>query len=114
MYNELNYITHNEGYVDSCNTWLQGYIECSYQDLVNVFGEEQSTNFDNYKSDAEWDIRFQDGLVATIYNYKDGKNYCGSEGLEKVDLTEWHIGGQNSEVLDRIKQILINKGVELL
>jgi hypothetical protein len=38
VYNELNYITHNEGYVDSCNTWLQGCIECSYQDLVNVFG----------------------------------------------------------------------------
>lgn len=72
-------------------TCLQGNIDASYEDLVDLFG--QPTNGDNYKVDAEWYIKFSDGTIASIYNWKDGKNYNGDEGMETEQIRDWHIGG---------------------
>jgi len=44
--------------------------------------------------------------LATIYNYKDGKNYLGKEGLEVEEITNWHIGGHNEAVVGWIKKAL--------
>lgn len=76
-------------------TSLKGYIDFDYYDLVEIFGKEHSDG-DGYKVDAKWGLQFSNGVVATIYNYKDGKNYCGAEGLDKEDITEWHIGGKSA------------------
>ncbi len=73
-------------------TSLQGYCEVPYQRLVEVFGPHHHDG-DGYKVDAEWVIEFEDGTLATIYNYKDGPNYCGEEGTPVADITDWHIGG---------------------
>lgn len=73
---------------------LQGYVNTTYADLVACFGEPVAS-YDDYKCDAEWNIKFADGVVVTIYNYKDGKNYCGEDGLAVEDITDWHIGGHN-------------------
>jgi hypothetical protein len=61
---------------------------------------------DGYKTDAEWEIKFEDGSIATIYNWKDGKNYCGHSGLKTVNIRDWHIGGFSSGVVNYIKQAL--------
>jgi hypothetical protein len=74
-------------------TCFQGYICATYSQLLDKFGSP-GNSFDSYKTDAEWVIEFDDGTVATIYNWKDGKNYCGDSGLEVEDITEWHIGGR--------------------
>jgi len=74
-------------------TSLQGYINCDYKTLVKVFGKPQGA-YDDYKSDCAWDLVIN-GVVCTIYNYKDGKNYLGSKGLAKTQITEWHIGGRS-------------------
>ena len=86
--------------VDGIGTSLQGEINISYQDLVSVFGEPNTKN-DGYKTDAEW-IGTIDGEVFTIYNYKSGKNYLGKDGLEVEEITEWHIGGKQKEVVKKI------------
>jgi hypothetical protein len=75
-------------------TSLQGYADADYATLVEVFGKEHSDG-DGYKVDAEWDLQFSNGVVATIYNYKDGVNYCGEDGLLVEDITDWHIGGKS-------------------
>lgn len=85
-------------------TSLQGYVQCEYAVLKNLFGKP--TDGDGYKVDAEWLLKTPFGY-ATIYNYKDGKNYCGTEGTPKTKITDWHIGGANKEVA-----ILIQTAVE--
>ena len=71
-------------------TCLQGGIDCDYDTLVAVFGPPEGS-YDDYKSDCAWDLVIN-GVVVTIYNYKDGKNYCGANGLNVQDITDWHIG----------------------
>lgn len=84
-------------------TCLQGYIHTSYRDLVECFGEPHCDG-DGYKVDAEWMLRFEDGTVATIYNWKDGKNYCGFEGLDVEDITDWHVGGNSPKAVTRVEE----------
>ena len=100
-----SFVTHNQDNSIKVNgTHLQGYVDVSYERLVSLFGEPHCG--DGYKVDAEWEIRFDDGLVATIYNYKNGKNYCGSMGLELDEISDWHIGGHDKAVVERVKAIL--------
>jgi hypothetical protein len=87
-------------------TSLQGYVTTTYADLVQTFGEP-TRDGDGYKVDAEWIITFADGVVATIYNYKDGRNYCGEDGLAVEDITEWHVGGYGrTGVESRVRECL--------
>lgn len=79
--------------VDINGTSLMGEITCSYQKLCKIFGHPEHS--DGYKTDAEWAIKFDDGTVASIYNWKDGKNYNGNDGLNVEDISNWHIGGHS-------------------
>lgn len=103
----MKYTTHNQvGYIDTNGTHLQGYINCSYDDLCEAFGYPLEDGYDDYKSDAEWHIVFEDGTRATIYNWKNGKNYCGADGLNICDMTQWNVGGYSREALHRIAEVV--------
>lgn len=86
-------------------TSLQGYIDADYKTLCKVFGKETNDG-DGYKVDAEWLLEFSDGVVATIYNYKDGKNYNGRSGLAKSKITDWHVGGRSARAVANVEQML--------
>jgi len=91
---------------DASHTWYLGAIDISYRELVKKFGEP-TTDGDGYKVDAEWILVFDDGEVATLYNYKDGVNYNGSRhGIPKTKIRDWHIGGREKVVIDRVVEIL--------
>lgn len=81
-------------YSDVSGTSLQGYISIPFANLVEVLGEPHSDG-DGYKVDAEWILKFDNGTIATIYNYKDGPNYCGQDGTPVKDIVDWHIGGHS-------------------
>ena len=100
----MNFKTHNETNVNVDMTHLQGYVNVSYNELISKFGEP--TGGDGYKTDAEWEILFEDGKVATIYNWKDGKNYNGASGMSVEYITDWHIGGHYKEVVSRVQELL--------
>lgn len=85
-------------------TCLQGYINATYADLRKVFGKPEDG--DGYKVDAEWLVQFSDGVVATIYNYKDGKNYNGKSGTPKTKITEWHVGGRSARAVANVEDML--------
>ena len=84
-------------------TCLQGYIDTTYATLVKTFGEPHNDG-DGYKVDAEWCLKFEDGTVATIYNYKDGKNYNGKAGKATKNITEWHIGGHSKKAVECVTE----------
>ena len=97
----------NDDSINISGTSYTGEVTAKYSLLVEKLGEPLAESFDNYKTDAEWHIEFEDGTVTTVYNWKDGKNYCGDEGLDVEDITEWHIGGSRVG-LDWIEDYLFN------
>ena len=84
-------------------TCLQDQVYAPYYKLVKKFGEPNGIP-DN-KTDVEWHIQTPHG-VATVYNWKNGKSYCGESGLEIHEIDEWHIGGHNKESARWIKKQL--------
>ena len=88
-------------------TFLQGYIKASYEQLVKTFGEPHDPDGDNYKTDVEWALEFADGTIASLYNWKNGKNYLGeAEGLELNDIYEWHVGGFSEKAVAKLLEKL--------
>ena len=97
----------NSENVDCNGTSFKGDISnVSYRKLVKVFGKETFGMSGDEKSQCEWNIQFEDGTVATIYDWKVNKKYCGKEGLSKSKVTEWHIGGHSSKAVELVKEAL--------
>ena len=90
MYNKIK---HDEN-LNLDGTGLIGYVEITHKDLVDLF--EEPCEGDKYKIDAEWLLKTPYGNVS-IYNYKDGKNYCGENGTNVENITNWHVGGSNED-----------------
>jgi hypothetical protein len=101
--NGVKLYTHNDKEISGVGTSLVGYIDISYAELKKTLG--QPSGSDGYKSDAEWELEFEDGSIATIYNWKDGKNYNGSNGIPKTQIRDWHVGGANKDVLSKLRSL---------
>ena len=69
----MKFVTHRDEDIDITGTHRQGYIKADYKDLVELFGRPGGG--DGYKVDWEWNILFEDGTIAAIYNWKSGPNY---------------------------------------
>lgn len=82
--------------VDANGTSLQGFITCSYDTLCEVFG--MPMDGDGYKTRAEWEGKTTDGTVFTIYDWK--------EELPIGDVTDWHIGGRDTNALFVVREIV--------
>ena len=94
-------------------TSLRGYLpHTTYADLVSVFGQPTCEG-DGYKTDCEWLVEFNDGTVATIYNWKNGRNYCGNDGLDVEDIRHWNVGGHNGNahqmVINALAEAVLSK-----
>lgn len=103
----MNYTTENTKFITD-GTCLQGSVDATYEQLELALGEPMGGSFDG-KVQAEWQIQFDDGKVATIYDWKQ-------YGQDVKGVTDWHIGGHDSSVVSRVKQIaeLGRKRVEAL
>jgi membrane-bound lytic murein transglycosylase B len=87
-------------------TYLQGYVEATYYDLVRAFG--QPMHGDGYKTRAEWALVFtvpSDGdepdedIVATVYDWKKSDQ-------EVFSVTKWNVGGHSASAVDLVKDYL--------
>jgi len=97
--------THNDGIdIDIIGSGLLDRMILPYNILVKTFGEPGKGN--NYSTDAEWKIKFEDGRVVSIYNYKNGKTYLEDKGTSTKEITTWNIGGKNKSVVKDIVEII--------
>lgn len=88
-------------------TSLQGYVDVTYQKLVETFGKETLGYSGDSKCSAQWNLLAEDGTKITIYDYKTNKKYCGRKyGISKQDNTDWHIGGDDHNALVLIQKEL--------
>ena len=102
----MKFVTHRDEVIDTNGSHRQGYLKADYKDLVELFGRPHDG--DGYKVDWEWDIMFEDGTVATVYNWKSGPNY-GYYNVGPGQIKEWNVGGFSQDALNNIKLLLINK-----
>lgn len=79
-------------------------LVADYNTICKYFG--QPLDSDGHKIDAQWIIRFANGDIATIYNYKNGKAYLGESGPDVSKNKVWHIDGSSEESISRVKTLL--------
>jgi hypothetical protein len=97
----MKYKTHRDKDIDISGTFYVASIDTTYQELVEIFGLPCSEK-DSEKTKASWCFEFEDGTIATIYDYKD-------EHDKVEDVTDWHVGGHNDEAYLKILKILEEK-----
>lgn len=100
--------THNTRHISTNMSNLQGEVRVDYKDLLKVFGEP--INFGGDKVDWEWVIEGS-GIVATIYNWKNGPSY-GYSGVNPEDIKVWNIGGYSSSAVELVKSVLLINGIK--
>jgi hypothetical protein len=71
-------------------TRLMGYLSANYEEVVAVFGEPE--RWDGEKSRVEWDVQFEDGTVACIYDWRQN-------AIRVEDIAEWNIGGRTQHAM---------------
>jgi len=76
-------------------TGFRGCFNISYVELVEIFGPPQvGPNADLDKTTCEWCLEFEDGTVATIYDWLNTRTPRG--------VSEWHIGGYEPHAAERV------------
>ena len=82
------------------STSLMGYINATYDELVNAFGEPQfGPNESGRKTTCEWCLKFNDDTIATIYDWK-------TEFTPQEEY-EWHIGGHTENAVSVVKEVFL-------
>ena len=69
---------------NTTGTCLQGYLKGTYDEIVAVFGKPTAVHGED-KVQVEWCLKFENGTIATIYDWK--------AGVKPEHVEEWNIGG---------------------
>lgn len=90
--------SHSEG------THLVDEIVTTRREIEAKFGAPDS--WDESEGDGkvttEWIMVFDDGIVATIYDWKRYEE--GAPGMDEV--YSWHVGGRDGQAFDRVAEVL--------
>lgn len=77
-------------------TSFQGTILTTYDMLEKAFGEPHGG--DGEKVTCEWRIEFDDGTVATVYDWMQPRT--------PYNEYEWHIGGYDESAVAAVHQVI--------
>ena len=81
-------------------TGLKGEFPITFAELVEIFGQPKyGPNADLDKTTCEWALTFEDGTIATIYDYKTNST--------PMFEYEWHIGGHTAEAVVCVQECII-------
>jgi hypothetical protein len=95
--------------ITSGGTSRQGTFKGTYREIVEVLGEPNFVSEANGdgKTQAEWNIKYIDGTVITLYDYK-------KYNTDVEDVTTWSIGGFDGKSVDALELIFMyNPYVEI-
>jgi hypothetical protein len=95
---QSSYTVHSENAFvisQTHNTRRVGFLDAAYDNLVMAFGPPLRCH-DNAGTHFEWNIMFNDGTIATVYDYNMAKP-C-------YDVMEWHVGGHTSDVVKLVER----------
>lgn len=80
---------------DVNGTSLQGYVTAYYHELIELFGDPE---LGGDKTTVEWCLEFEDGTVATIYDWKEYETPLGKY--------QWHIGGHDRSAVMAVTEAM--------
>ena len=101
----MDFFTSQQQPIETAGSHGIGVIEASYNMIKTAFGDPCGS--DDYKVQVEWAIQFEDGTIATIYDWKQGDLYNGEgNGTHFSKVEEWHIGGFNDKAELRVLEVL--------
>lgn len=106
----MEFKTGNDLDSTGTGTHLQGYVTTTRSSLIETFGMPTFTTDEDWeKVTTEWIIKFQDGTIATIYDWKRYEE--GAPALNEV--YDWHIGGYSKTAVSRIQETLASAPISL-
>ena len=82
-------------------TCLKNQVDCSYDELIDLFGEPTSEESSDGKVQVEWVVLYDDGRVCTIYDWKE-------YDTEVRNVRDWHLGGNDGIAPKRVKKLIID------
>jgi len=100
----MKFKSHNDTSINTDGTSLAGTIMADYNDIVTLFGEPLREMSE--KTQANWELHFDDGLVATIYDWK--------EMSEPEDVMAWNVGSFDKDkgaVMERMRSLFPTKAI---
>ena len=100
MEQEFEVLTRKDDLSEFNGGSLKGYVTTTFKDLCETFGTPTHGPFDqwNDKVTCEWRIKTDDGLIVTIYDWKERETPMGEY--------EWHIGGHDFKNVEWVSQWL--------
>ena len=76
----------------------QGSVYATFDQLVSLLGKPFGSSADG-KVQALWQVKFSDGTIATIYDYKEYDTAV-------EDMTCWSVGGHSERAEELVESIL--------
>jgi len=81
-------------------TGFKGEFPITFAELVEIFGAPKyGPNADLDKTTCEWALTFEDGTIATIYDYKTNQTPMGEYA--------WHIGGHDAVAYTHVVDTIV-------
>lgn len=95
--------------INANGTSLKGKLVSTREELTKVFGKPEFYGEGN-KITVEWKIKFDNGLIATIYDWKRYEKGLPSEN----ELYEWHIGGMSYDVVSLVRDMIHRANTDVI
>jgi len=88
---------------ETAGTWLQGSVLTTRAKLTKAFGEP--TQYEGGKTTIEWGLKFEDGTIATVYDWK--RYELGTPAED--ELMTYNIGGLDLGAVRNVNDALSHK-----
>ena len=103
-------VPFQRGVKNIVGTLRQGHIRVPFSKVAEVFGPP-SRGTQGDQTAFAWAVTFEDGTVATIYDFKASSLYGEPDAptpdeMIASEFEDWHVGGFSKDALFRVLEVL--------